>query len=322
MTTIKADPAELRHLAHDLRQSAAHLRQLGDQAIGAAASAQSPAAAGTMAEAASFASGAHMAEIHTGVLASGTERVADLFEAADRGGGWFSIPMLLLAGRGVKLGRRLYGTGRGLQKLWKNVPHDLRRSSWRDWQRKLGDARYNVARYWGQRGALNTLRAWKNTQLRILRDPRKTVVRFVNQGARAFKGLSKNTSLLRKVAPLTKFGGKFAGKVLAPLNVVQSYKNSKASSPAGKITSVFFSTVLTKNPVVGLADIATGNQLSKGVDGVVNTLFSAGDSDRMSKLSEANAKGENGWAMQGIQAAGDGLAEGIYNGWSWLSNGH
>lgn len=323
MTTIKADPAELRRLANELRHSASHLRQLGDQAVVAAASAHSPAAAGTMAEAASFAAGAHVAELETGALATGTERVADLFEAADRGGGWFSREVLFLVGRWGAFGNKLRKIGKGVHALWKNIPHDLSRASWREWQRQLKDARYNVARFWGQRGAINTLRAWKNTQLKMLRNSKTSTVRFLNQGVRAVKDLSKNTTLLGKVAPLRKFATKAVGKVLKPLNLVHAYKTSKAGSPIGKATSVFFQTVLVKNPIVVAADVVTGGQLSKGVDGVVSTIASVGDSERLNAMSQANAKGENGAVMQAIEFVGDDLiAEGLYNGWNWIANGH
>lgn len=321
MTTIKATPEELRHLARTLRESGAHLRQLGDQAIGAAASANAPAAIGTVAEATSFAAGARVTELQTGVVAADTERVASLFEAADRGAGWFTRARLMLTGGWEHFGLMTYGRVTSLHKLWSRVPHDLRRSSWRQWQKELKDARTKVGRHWGDRGVPNTLRAWKNAQLRMLRHPKTGVVKFVNHGVRAFKGLGTNTSFLRKVKPLAKFGGKLISKVAKPLLVIQAYNDSKARHAVGKGVSAVVSNALTVHPVGFVADLATGGEVTKGVDGVVNTIASVGDSDRLSEMAVANAKGENGWAMQKIQYASDGLAEGIYNGWSLLSHG-
>lgn len=320
MTTIKADPAELRRLAHGLRNSASHLRQLGGQAIGAAASANSPAAAGTIAEAASFATGAHASELRTGVLATGTERVADLFEAADRGGGWFSGPVLLLAGRWGMFGR---DTLLKAQNAYKNVPHSARPKAWHRFGRELAQGRGPRARYWGFNDARKALNAWGRSRWQTLTHPKTSLIKFRDQGVQAVTKLSKNTSFLRRVKPLTKFGGNLANKVLRPLHIVDSYRNSKAGSPVGKATSVFFSTVLTKNPYVYGADLLSGGQLSTGVDGVVSTIFAVGDSDRLSEMLHANANGENGLAMQAIEFVGDDiLAEGIYNGWAWITNGH
>lgn len=316
MSTIKADPAELRRLAHDLRHSAAHLRQLGDQAVGAAASAGSPAAAGTMAEAASFAAGAHVTELETRSLASGTERIAGLFESADRGGGWFSAAVLFRAGLA---GREVFKAVRG---AFKNAPHSASPKAWRRFAAELRRGRGPRAGYWGFGDAGKAITSWGHARWQTLTHPKSSLIKFKNQGLQAMAKMGKPTALLRRVTPAVKFGDKLLGKVLKPFNIVQSYRDSKAGSPLGKATSVLFSTVLTKNPIVLGADLVTGEQLSKGVDGIVSTIAAVGDSDRLSEMSQANAKGENGWAMQGIQYAGDGLAEGIWNGWSWLSNGH
>lgn len=324
MTTIKAEPEELRRLATTVRQSGTRLRQLGDQAIAAAASAaQSPAAAGTIAEAASFAAGAHLTELEAGLIAADTERVAALFEAADRGAGWFERASLVLIGGTSRVALGLYGTATGLRDLCKNVPHDLRRSSWSAWQKKLRDARTNVGRLFGDRGVLNTVKAMGKAQWRILSDPRKAAVKFVNQGVRSVTGLAKHTSFLNKVAPLAKFTDRIVGKVVKPLMVIQSFHDSKAPNAAGKVTSAVVSTALTTHPVGFVLDLATGGQVTKATDGVVNTIFSAGDSERLNAMSQANASGENGAVMQAIEFVGDDLiAEGLYNGWNWIANGH
>lgn len=368
MSTIKATPEELRRLASALRQSGSHLHQLGDQAIAAAASANAPAAIGTMGEAASFAAGARVTEFQTGIAAADTERVAALFEAADRGAGWFSRASLAVTGGWERVGLWAYGTMTGLHKLWSRTPHNLSRSAWSTWQRQLTDARTEVGRYWGDRGVTNTIKAWTNAQVKMLMNPRATAVKFVNQGVRAVKALSTNAALKRGIKPLAELGGKVAGRVLKPLMVVQAYHDSKARSPLGKGVSAVVSTALTVHPVGFVLDLVTGGQVTKGADGVVNTIASVGDSERLSEMSAANARGENGLLMQGIQATGDeaagaiwgigstidavgdserlselaaanakgengllmkgiqatgdGLADGIYNGWTWVSNGH
>jgi hypothetical protein len=326
MSSIKADPADLRGLADDLRRSAAHVRDLGDQAIAAAASARSPAAAGTMVEAASFAAGARMTEVEIGQLASGTDRVAGMFELADRGGGWFSRGALAAAvGRGLfgfkilNNARRIFNNAR---KIFKNVPHSTRPKDWRRWSKELLRGRGPRAAFWGFTDARKKLNSWGRSRWQTLTHPKSSVVKFVSQGRRAVENVGKNKSLMKRVAPLAKFGGKLFTKVAKPFNIIQSYRNSKVRNPIGKVVSVVASTVLTKNPVSLVVDIASGGQVTRGVDGVINTIASADDSQRLTDMSVANAKGENGWAMQGIQFAGDGLADGIYGGWSWLTHGH
>lgn len=319
MSTIKADPAELRHLASELRHSGAQQRHLGDQAMSAAASAQSPAAIGTVAEATGFATGARLAEMQTGVLASGTERVANLFEAADRGGGWFSPSNLMKAGL---WGYGMKGTLGRLGKVFKNGPDGFRRKDWSRWAKELHRGRGPRSRFWGFNNGPRAMSSWGHARLQRLTHPTTSFIKFKNQGIRAVKGLSKHANFSKRVAPFKKFGGKLLGKVMRPFYIVQTYKESKARTPLGKLTSVAVSTFVTKNPAGFVIDLATGGQVTKAVDGVVSTISSVGDSDRLNEMGAANAKGDNGWAMQGIQAAGDGIAEGLYNGWTWVTGGH
>ena len=221
-------------------------------------------------------------------------------------------------------GRKLFGRGRDLveelHKMYSHLPHSANRNVWREWQDQLSDARRKDARYWGVRDPRNALKSWGRARLRTLRDPGKPLIKLKKEGALAVKALSKRASVLRRVTPLVKFGGKLVGKVLKPLNIIASYQSSKARTPVGKLTSVALSTFLTKNPVGLVADLVTDGQVTNFVDGTVAGVESVGDEKRLADWADANRKGENGWVLQAMQH-GDVIGAGLYDGWERLTHG-
>jgi hypothetical protein len=313
MAKIAAEPNELRQFAEELRQSAGRLAGLGREAVTVARAAGYPGAVGAEVEAAAFEASVRVHGVETDLLAFRTARAADLFEAAD--GPFFGVPGLIM------LGKDWRSKVMKVRGLWKHLPHSTKPKVWRQFWKELQRGRSQRARYWGFGDAGKTLGSWGRSRWQTLRHPKSSLVKFAHQGKQAFKAVQKKgPSLLRRIAPLKKFGKAVAKKVLFPLAFIDSYKNSKGKGVIAKFTSATLQTAATWVLPVAVVDVVTGGQVSSAVDGVVTGVDAAEDEQRLAQWSDDARAGKSGRAMQKMQAAGDDMSN-LYDNWQRWSHG-